>query len=112
MLTPKQARTALARRVLASRGLLECVTFSFLDRETAALFGEAPEALRLANPIAADLDQMRPTPLATLAQAAARNVARGFADFGLFEIGPAYAADTSQALLAAGCGWGRPRFRR
>ena len=32
MLTPKQARTALARRVLAARGLLECVTFSFLDR--------------------------------------------------------------------------------
>ena len=100
--TPKQARTALARRVLASRGLLEAVTFSFLDRETAGLFGETPEALRLANPIAADLDQMRPTPLATLALAAARNVARGFADFGLFEMGPAYAADTSQALLAAG----------
>jgi phenylalanyl-tRNA synthetase beta chain len=88
--------------VLASRGLLEAVTFSFLDHATAGLFGEAAESLRLANPIAADLDQMRPTPLATLAQAAARNVARGFGDVGLFEIGPAYAADTSQALVAAG----------
>ncbi len=106
ILNAKQARTALARRVLAARGLLECVTFSFLDHTTAALFGEAPDALRLANPIAADLDQMRPTPLATLAQAAAKNVARGFGDFGLFEIGPAYAADTSQRLVAAGirCG--------
>ncbi len=106
ILNAKQARTALARRVLAARGLLECVTFSFLDHTTAALFGEAPDALRLANPIAADLDQMRPTPLATLAQAAAKNVARGFGDFGLFEIGPAYAADTSQRLIAAGirCG--------
>ncbi|HQU01870.1 MAG TPA: phenylalanine--tRNA ligase subunit beta, partial [Acetobacteraceae bacterium] len=100
--TPKQARTSLARRVLAARGLLEAVTFSFLDHETAALFGEAPESLRLANPIAADLDQMRPTALATLALAAARNVARGFGDLGLFEIGPAYAADASQALVAAG----------
>ncbi|NNM56541.1 phenylalanine--tRNA ligase subunit beta [Acidocella sp.] len=100
--TPKQARTALARRVLASRGLLEAVTFSFLDHETATLFGGAPESLRLANPIAADLDQMRPTALATLSLAAARNVARGFGGLGLFEIGPAYAADTSQALVAAG----------
>ncbi len=102
ILTPKQARTALARRVLAARGLLECVTFSFVDHATAELFGGGEENLRLANPIAADLDQMRPTALAPLALAAARNVARGFADFGLFEIGPAYAADTSQALVAAG----------
>jgi phenylalanyl-tRNA synthetase beta chain len=102
VLTPKQARTALARRVLAARGLLECVTFSFLDQATAGLFGEAPESLRVSNPIAADLDQMRPTPLATLAKAAARNVARGFDDFGLFEIGPAYAADASQVLVAGG----------
>ena len=101
ILTPKQACTALARRVLASRGLLEAVTFSFLDHETAGLFGEAPDSLRLANPIAADLDQMRPTPLATLALAASRNVARGFGDAGLFEIGPAYAGDASQTLVAA-----------
>jgi phenylalanyl-tRNA synthetase beta chain len=102
ILTPKQARTSLAGRALASRGLLEAVTFSFTDDATCALFGEAGEALRLANPIAADLNQMRPTPLVTLAQAAARNIARGFADFGLFEIGPAYLADRSQSLVAAG----------
>jgi phenylalanyl-tRNA synthetase beta chain len=100
--TAKQARTALARRVLAARGLMECVTFSFLDHATAALFGEAPERLRLANPIAADLNQMRGTPVATLALAAARNVARGLPDLGLFEVGPAYLADASQTLVAAG----------
>lgn len=106
ILTPKQVRTALARRVLASRGLFDCVTFSFADDASCALFGGAPEGLRLANPIAADLNQMRPTPLVTLAQAAARNVARGFADFGLFEIGPAYREDKTQTLLAGGirCG--------
>ncbi len=102
ILAPKQARTALARRLLAGRGLLECVTFSFLDHATAARFGGTAATLRLTNPIAADLDQMRPTPLATLALAAARNAARGFADLGLFEIGPAYAPDHSQALVAAG----------
>jgi phenylalanyl-tRNA synthetase beta chain len=100
-ITPKQARTALARRMLAARGLMECVTFSFLDHATAALFGDAPDALRLANPIAADLNQMRPTPLATLASAAARNAARGYPDLALFEIGPGYAADMSQTQIAA-----------
>jgi phenylalanyl-tRNA synthetase beta chain len=102
ILTQKQARTALARRVLAARGMLECVTFSFLDHATAAHFGGVNENLRLANPIAADLDQMRPTPLATLALAAAKNVSRGYGDLGLFEIAPAYPDAGSQGLMAAG----------
>jgi phenylalanyl-tRNA synthetase beta chain len=102
ILTPKQARTALARRVLAARGLAECVTFSFADDQSCALFGAAPESLRLANPIASDLNQMRPTPLVTLAQAAARNAAKGFGDIALFEVGPAYAPDRTQTLVAAG----------
>jgi phenylalanyl-tRNA synthetase beta chain len=101
-LTPKQARAVRARREIAARGLMECVTFSFLDQATAALFGDAPEALRLANPIAADLNQMRPTPMATLALAAARNAARGYPDLALFEIGPGYAADMTQTQIAAG----------
>jgi phenylalanyl-tRNA synthetase beta chain len=60
--------------------------------------------LRLTNPIAADLDQMRPTPIATLALAAKRNAARGYADLALFEIGAAFALDAEdgQKLVAAG----------
>lgn len=102
ILSPRQARTAQTRRVLAMRGLLECVTFSFTDEPSCALFGAAPASLRLSNPIASDLNQMRPTPLVTLAQAAARNLARGFGDFGLYEVGPAYAPDCTQKLVAAG----------
>ena len=100
-LTPRQARTALGRRLLASRGMAECVTFSFMKASDAAYFGPAPDSLRVSNPIAADLDQMRPTPLATLAQAALRNAARGMPDAALFEIGPAY-AESGQQLVAAG----------
>ena len=48
------------------------------------------------------LDQMRPTAIATLTSVAARNNARGYADLGLFEIGPAYAAMDRQVLSAAG----------
>jgi phenylalanyl-tRNA synthetase beta chain len=93
----------LARRVLAAAGLAECVTFSFMPRERAALFGGGDPALRIENPIAADLDQLRPTPIATLALAAARNAARGFPDVALFEAGPAFsgAAPEQQAKVAA-----------
>ncbi|MBN8889239.1 MAG: phenylalanine--tRNA ligase subunit beta, partial [Rhodospirillales bacterium] len=107
-LTPRQARASVARRTLAAQGLAECVTFSFMEGARAALFGGTSEALRLANPIAADLDQMRPTPLATLALAAARNAARGHAEVGLFEIGPAYPAIDRQVQVAAGLRAGPP----
>jgi phenylalanyl-tRNA synthetase beta chain len=100
-LTPRQARGNLARRVLAAQGLAECVGFSFMAREQAALFGAVPESLHLANPIAADLDQLRPSPLATLVLAAQRNANRGWPDVALFEIGPGFAAE-GQQLVAAG----------
>ncbi len=104
-LTPKQSRAALARRVLAARGMADCVTYGFMARGTAALFGDTPDGLRLENPIASDLDQMRPTPVASLAMAAARNAARGFGDVALAEIGGAYrdpATGNSQLAVAAG----------
>ncbi len=100
VLTPRQARTALARRTLAAAGLLECVSFSFMDSKAAAAFGDAPESLRLLNPIASDLDQLRSTPVATLAQAAQRNAARGWPDARLFEVGPAFAPDGQQVMAA------------
>ena len=103
-LTPRQVRTGLARRTLAAQGMAECVGFSFMPSATAALFAPADPALRLANPIAADLDQLRPTPVATLALAAQRNAARGWPELALFEIGPAFAgvAAEAQPLVAAG----------
>ncbi len=105
--TPRQVRAAVARRTLARRGMLECVTFSFTARDRAALFGDAPDGLRLTNPIAADLDQMRPTPLATLAPAAARNVARGLPAARCSRSGRP-STPTAQQVLAAGLRHGQP----
>ena len=99
-LSAKQVRTGLARRVLAAGGLQEAVGFSFVARDQALLFGEAPESLRLLNPIAADLDQLRPTPVASLALAAQRNQARGLIGSSLFEIGPSF-NEAGQSLVAA-----------
>lgn len=103
-LSPRQARASLARRTLAARGLVECVTFSFMAAKHAALFGPDDPALHLANPIASDLDQMRPTPLATLALAAQRNAARGYPDAALFEIGPAFRGTAPEAQLRVASG--------
>jgi len=93
VLNPRQARVRIARRALAALGYAEAVTWSFTDRETAALFGGGDETLVLENPIASDLNAMRPSILPNLIQAAARNAARGHADAALFEIGPIYLTD-------------------
>ncbi len=90
VLTAAQRRTRIVRRALAARGFSECVSFSFIAREQAKLFGGGDQARQLSNPIASDLDALRPSPLPSLLAAAARNTARGFSDFNLFEIGPAF----------------------
>ena len=87
ILTPMQKREQIARRTAAALGYNECVTYSFIDQASAALFGGGDEARRVANPISSEMTHMRPTLLAGLLQAAARNQARGFADLALFEVG-------------------------
>jgi len=89
-----ESRARLARRALAGAGYYECVTWSFCERKHAQLFGGGAEALMLANPIAADLDCMRPSALPNLLRAAQRNADRGRGDAMFFEAGPAWTGDT------------------
>ena len=90
ILTPMQKRETIARRTMAALGYNECVTYSFIDQASAALFGGGTDATRLENPISTEMSHMRPDLLPGLLQAAARNQARGFADLALFEVGPAF----------------------
>ena len=90
VLTPLQLRQQAAKRTVAALGYNECVTYSFIDRDAAALFGGGDDATMLQNPISADMSHMRPGLLPGLLRAAARNQARGFADMGLFEVGHAF----------------------
>ena len=108
-LTPAQRRVSPVKRALATRGLFEAVTWSFCASAEAEHFGGAPPALRLANPISAELDVMRPSILPNLIAAAGRNADRGHSDVGLFELGPQYGDDTpgGQRLVAAGVRLGR-----
>jgi phenylalanyl-tRNA synthetase beta chain len=93
VLDPRQKRVRIARRALAAMGYAEALTWSFTRRDKAALFGGGDERLVLENPIASDLDCMRPAILPNLIEAAARNAARGHPDVALFEIGPIYLGD-------------------
>ncbi|RRN65283.1 phenylalanine--tRNA ligase subunit beta [Caulobacter sp. 602-1] len=90
ILTAKQARARTARRALAAAGYSEAVTFSFTSHETARLFGGGQPEMLLANPIASELDCMRPSLLPNLIDAAGRNARQGFPDAALFEIGPTF----------------------
>ena len=104
VLTEKQRRARRARRVLAGRGLVEAVTWSFIPRPQARLFGGGSEALELANPISVELSSMRPSLLPGLLTAAQRNRHRGAAHVAVFELGQAYRGDQpeDQLLVAAG----------
>ena len=90
ILTRAQRQDQVARRTAAALGYNECVTYSFIDAEAAALFGGGGDATRLDNPISTEMSHMRPDLLPGLLRAAARNQARGFADLALFEVGPAF----------------------
>ncbi|MGJ0622393.1 MAG: phenylalanine--tRNA ligase subunit beta [Methylocystis sp.] len=104
VLTTMQKRARNARRALAGQGLVEAVTWSFVSKEQAEAFGGGAPALALANPIAADLSDMRPSLLPGLVAAAGRNAARGLGDQNLFEVGQIFldATETGQRLAAAG----------
>ena len=90
ILTPMQTRERTARRTIAALGYNECVTYSFIDRTAATLFGGGLDAVRVDNPISSEMSHLRPDLLPGLLSAAARNQARGFADMALFEVGPAF----------------------
>ena len=104
VLTVLQKRTRAAKRLLASRGMVEAVTWSFISHEVATLFGGGSPELALANPIAADLSDMRPSLLPGLIRAGQANADRGLADVALFEVGQVFKSDRPEGQLIAAAG--------
>ncbi|MBN9005305.1 MAG: phenylalanine--tRNA ligase subunit beta [Rhizobiales bacterium] len=104
VLTPIQSRTRRARRALAARGMVEAVTWSFIAKPQAELFGGGQKELALANPIASDLSDMRPSLLPGLVANAQANADRGFADVALFEVGQIFRGDRPQDQVTAASG--------
>jgi len=104
VLTPIQVRTRKAKRALAARGMTEAVTWSFIGKAEAELFGGGSAALALANPIAAELSDMRPSLITGLVAAAQKNADRGFNDVALFEVGQIFKGDQPQDQFTAASG--------
>ena len=112
VLTPIQLRTRRARRALATRGMIEAVTWSFITKPAAELFGGGQRELEVANPIAADLSDMRPSLMPGLVAAAQANADRGFGDVALFEVGQIFKGDRPQDQFTAASGVRRGFARR
>jgi phenylalanyl-tRNA synthetase beta chain len=112
-LSLQQKRARAVKRRLASEGLFEAVTWSFMRRKDAALFTDTSDALIVDNPISSELDYMRPSILANLLQAAQRNHDRGVENMQLFEVGPIYLDDSEkgQLLVATGIRTGKNSAR-
>jgi phenylalanyl-tRNA synthetase beta chain len=104
VLTPIQLRTRKAKRALGARNLVEAVTWSFIEKKHAELFGGGKPELALANPIASDLSDMRPSLIPGLLAAAQRNADRGWPDTALFEVGQIFRGDQPADQLTAAAG--------
>ena len=100
----EQLRARHARRVLAGRGLTEAITYSFITRDEAKLFGGGQDELELANPMSSEMSSMRPSLLPGLLNAVRRNQDRAMADVAVFELGQAYrgAGASDQFISASG----------
>ncbi len=104
VMTAPQKRSARARRVLASRGLVEAVTWSFIPLAHAGHFGGGQPEVELANPISTEMAVMRPSLLPGLITAARQNVNRGFADLALFELGQTFRGPAPEDQINAAAG--------
>lgn len=97
-ITPLQRRRSLAKRQLAMRGMMETITWSFVDEDSARAFAGDEfvdsKATSLMNPIADHLAIMRPSILISLLQATKYNLDQAAFisrnGIHLFEFGGAY----------------------
>lgn len=89
ILQPKQRREAAVRRAMANRGAYQTITWSFMFSKDAELFRTA-EPVLIANPISADLNEMRPSVVPNLVNAARSNITKGMMNGSIFEVGPQF----------------------
>ena len=103
-LSPAQHNAVIVKHELASRGMYETVTWSFADSDLAQYFRKGHEAIILANPIAKELNEMRPSILPNLLTAVKNNIARGYTNVSLFEVGPEFYGRNPQEQNMAASG--------
>lgn len=85
----QRLRRAVAN-MLAANGLIEIASYPFFSLEQIERFSGPAPTLRLANPLDGAAPALRRSLIPGLVATAQRNLARGFVDLGLFEIGSVF----------------------
>ncbi len=80
----------LLNRLLVDLGYNEAISYSFVDKKSAALLSDASNAIELMNPLSAELASMRTSLLPSLAKALSHNVNRQQNNVRLYEFGHGY----------------------
>jgi phenylalanyl-tRNA synthetase beta chain len=89
-LSREQVLRRVAANMLAANGLTEVQSYPFVSKATHERFsGDAP-AMRLANPLDAEVPLLRRSIIPGLLDAARRNLSRGLTELALFEIGTVF----------------------
>ena len=103
-------RDRLARRLAASAGFAEAVTFSFIERGAALSFAAPSDLVDILNPLSEHFAVLRPSLLPGVVDAVAHNVRRGQEDARLFELGTVFNTGSGErrALALAWVGAGAP----
>ena len=88
LLTDTQSRQNLARRVCASLGYIECLSYSFIDKKSVEQFShDASNEIMLINPISSEMTHMRQSLLPGLLKIVEKNNAKGIKNLAIFEQG-------------------------
>ncbi len=105
-LSPLQTNIVTIKHELASRGMFETVTWSFTSSKIAKDFMKQnqQDAVLIQNPIASDLDQMRPSILPNLLLGAKNNITKGYSDVSIFEVGPEFYGRNPKEQLTVATG--------
>lgn len=75
------------RSNLASKGMIETISWSFINSDIVDLFAEKKQNLTISNPISVEMDHMRPTLAIGLIESYKKNYLRNNSNLSLFEIG-------------------------
>jgi phenylalanyl-tRNA synthetase beta chain len=98
MASVPEADTPLMRlkHYLVDQDIQEAITYSFVDPQTQAILGDGVEGVRLANPIASNLAEMRRSLIPGLVEAVRHNVNRQAPRVRLFETGQCFVSNGDQ----------------
>jgi len=94
------------KRVIANKGYLEAVTWSFMDEKVAKLISK--NVIKIKNPISSDLDVMRPSNIPNLLAAVNQNKSKMINSGKIFEVGPIFdkILENKQVNVASGIAYG------